>query len=79
MGESQSSFHSHSRAKLIRIVCLFDFKGRIPTPFIEGWYDVAHIPWTTEGKLTLSNGDQTGYSIHVSSIESDLQLIVGAD
>jgi hypothetical protein len=41
-------------------------QGRIPTLFIEGWYNVAQIPWTTEGKLTLSNGDQTGYSIHVS-------------
>ena len=45
-------------------------QGRIPTPFIEGWYNVAHIPWTTEGKLILSNGDQTGYSIHVSKRSS---------
>jgi hypothetical protein len=45
--------------------CPNGFK-RIPTTFLEGEYGVGDIPWTTEGALTLSNGDQTGYSVHVS-------------
>ncbi|KAG7531200.1 hypothetical protein FFLO_04559 [Filobasidium floriforme] len=44
--------------------CPASHPKRIPTTRIEAWYGVANIPWTTEGMLTLSNGDQTGYSIH---------------
>lgn len=31
---------------------------------MEAWYSVHDLPWATEGSLTLSNGDQTGFSIH---------------